>query len=95
MTTIIRVYKKNDGPSQKVAKILDQVDTMFMREDYDIEDVNQTLKKKAISIISNYSTTNVPFLLFRRKDGTEYAAHYQEEGIPTVEIIEQKLQNGI
>ncbi len=96
MVTILKVYKKGCTPCEEVSKTLSQVETKFILEELDIEDSKFAIRRKAKGLLGGYGTTNIPLLVFVKdgeKDG--YAAHYYEQGTPSVSDIELTLQRGM
>lgn len=94
--TIIKIYKSNCQPCQELALVLDEVkkDTEFELEEYNIESTKFTERRKGKSYLMQFATTNIPLLLFKDEENV-FAAHYYEEGVATVEIIKQKLNDHI
>ena len=95
MKTIIKVGKSNCQPCQEMSSLLTEVkkDTEFTLEEYNIESTKPLERRQGKSLLMQFGTTNIPLLLFKEGDKV-FAAHYYEEGQPTVEIIKQKL-NGL
>lgn len=95
MVKITKIYKNDCSPCTEVSKILSQVKEPFELEELNIEDSAFKIRKRAKALLMKYATSHIPFILFTKADGTEYVAHYQEEGLPTVEIIEDKIKQGL
>jgi len=95
MVTILKVYKKGCAPCERVGAILSQVKVPYVLEELDIEDSKFAVRRKAKGLLGSHGTTNIPLLVFIKEDEKEgYAAHYYEEGDPTVEVIKAKLALG-
>lgn len=93
MNTVIKVYKSNCEPCQKLGEVIAKVkeDTEFAYEEYNIESSKFTERRTGKSYLMQFATTNIPLLLFKDEEDRIYAAHYYESGPATVEIIKEKL----